>query len=225
LSFSITSIKLVLLQQSTLIFSIYFFAELSMGWSQIVLPKVRACRISEWTLTLGLFLLVPLASLPTKAVELGDGRTFFDRTPRLIRTAASIPSPGTPSTYQFTIVVPPDAGEPMKAVTITQKPNLEQIRFERSKSRAFKGDSFDGGVLIPLSQTSGSEPSSASEVTVVFDKPIEPGTTVTVAIRARQNPRLGGVYLFGVTAFPTGENSPGLYLGSGRLHFTAPGVH
>nr|WP_199755917.1 DUF2808 domain-containing protein [Chroococcidiopsis cubana] len=47
---------------------------------------------------------------------------------------------------------------------------------------------------------------------------MSPGTTVTVALRAKRNPS-GGIYLFGVTAFPTGEKSSGQFLGYGRLHF------
>ena len=59
-----------------------------------------------------------------------------------------------------------------------------------------------------------------NDVTFVFDEPVQPGETVTVRVKAKRNPRVGGIYLFGVTAFPEGgEDSPGLYLGSGRLHF------
>jgi len=42
---------------------------------------------------------------------------------------------------------------------------------------------------------------------------------VTIGVKPRRNPDFGGVYLFGVTAFPAGEKSRGLYLGAGRLHF------
>lgn len=189
------------------------------GW------KINAHWLGQCFLTLGLFLSTPCLSKVASAIPLGNGRTFFERGPSLIRSAASSTSPETPSDYEFTIVVPSDAGEPMKAVTITQKPNLEQIHFDTSKSRAFIGNSFAGGPSVALVPVNRSSPPDESRVTVVFDKPIEPGLTVTVSIHAKQNPLFGGVYLFGVTAFSAGENSPGLYLGPGRIHFTSPGLH
>ncbi|NEQ67434.1 MAG: DUF2808 domain-containing protein, partial [Symploca sp. SIO2D2] len=40
---------------------------------------------------------------------------------------------------------------------------------------------------------------------------------VTVSLKAKRNPQAGGIYVFGVTAYSAGENSPGLYLGSRDL--------
>jgi hypothetical protein len=56
-------------------------------------------------------------------------------------------------------------------------------------------------------------------VSVTFDPPIAPGQTVTVGLRPVRNPNVGGVYLFGVTAFPAGEKVHGQFLGFGRLQF------
>ncbi|NET60121.1 MAG: DUF2808 domain-containing protein, partial [Symploca sp. SIO2E6] len=161
-----------------------------------------------------------LSQLPTNAIELGDGRTFFDKSPRLINSVATFNSPATPSEYLFTILLPEDVGEPLQAVSIVQKPNVEQIRFDGSKSRAFFGEGLNGGSSIPIAQAE-SDPANPSEVTISFEEPIAPGNKVTVSIRARRNPNSGGVYHFGVTVFSVGENSPGLYLGSGRLHFNS----
>jgi hypothetical protein len=71
-------------------------------------------------------------------------------------------------------------------------------------------------VLIPLAAVRGD--SKPGEVTLMFDTPVEPGKTVTIAVKPKRNPSIGGVYLFGITAYPTGDHSPGLYLGSGRIH-------
>lgn len=60
----------------------------------------------------------------------------------------------------------------------------------------------------------------SGETTVIFETPVEPGNTVLIAIKPQRNPSTGGVYLFGVTAYPTGENSSGLYLGSGRIRIS-----
>ena len=71
---------------------------------------------------------------------------------------------------------------------------------------------------MPLASIGGEQPNKPGEATIAFDPPVSPGTTVTVALRAKRNPS-GGVYLFGVTAFPAGERSWGQFLGYGRLHF------
>jgi len=163
---------------------------------------------------------ITLSQLPTNAIDLGNGRTFFDKPPRLINSVATFNSPNTRSEYLFTILLPEDAGEPLQAVSIVQKPNLEKIRFELSKSRAFFGEGLRGGSSIPVAQVE-SEPNNPSEITIFFEEPVAPGNMVTVSIRAKRNPSSGGVYHFGVTAFSIGEDSPGLYLGSGRLHFTS----
>ena len=154
--------------------------------------------------------------IPTEAVELADGKRAFVRGPRLISSTATFRSKNNPAaTYKFTIEVPEGAGEALKAVRITQKENVDTVAFKHNKSRAFEGKNM-AGVSIPLAAIGGkSEP---GETTVVFDTPIEPGNTVTIAVKPRRNPSIGGIYLFGITAYPTGENSPGLYLGSGRIH-------
>jgi hypothetical protein len=87
-----------------------------------------------------------------------------------------------------------------------------------NQSSAFIGNSFAGGPAVSLASIGGEQPSDSNEVTLVFDPPISPGKTVTVALKAARNPLPGGIYLFGVTAFPPGENSSGLFLGYGRLH-------
>ena len=167
--------------------------------------------------TLGI--LLPTSFLSANAIDLGDGRTSFEKSPRLIRTAASRSSVNSPSSYQFTIEVPRDAGEALSAVTISPKDHADKINFDVSSSEAFMGDSFAGGTNLSLANIGGSQIDGSNEVTVVFDKPVQPGNTITVSLKTNRNPRIPGVYLFGVTAFPEGENSPGLYLGSGRFHF------
>lgn len=170
----------------------------------------------------GLLLTLGLAgatlSFPAQAVELGPEKTFFDSAPRLVSTSASQHSRRSPSTYFFTIEVPPEAGEPLEAVTISQKSNLEEINFDLGDSHAFRGGGLSGEA-IPLSQIGSSQPRD-NEVTLVFEQPVLPGNTVTVAVDVNQNPLYGGVYQFGVTAFSQGHLSPGLYLGSGRIGFT-----
>jgi len=169
--------------------------------------------------SLALALLLPNSLLSARAFDLGDGRTVFEKSPVLIRSAASHPIASSRSTYHFTIEVPLDAGEALNAVRISPKESPEKIDFDVGLSKAFLGDSFAGGTDLSLADIGGSQINDSNEVTIVFDEPVEPGNTVTVSLKAKKNPSMGGIYLFGVTAFPEGENSPGLYLGSGRLHF------
>ncbi|NET57568.1 MAG: DUF2808 domain-containing protein [Symploca sp. SIO2E6] len=180
--------------------------------------STQANLLGTTALLLGILLPTTLSSLPTNAVELGEGKTFFDRSPRLTQVATSNPSANLPATYQFTISLPEDAGEPLQAITITQYENVEHIKFDLSQSSAFIGDSFAGGPAISLANVGGNQSNDTNEITVMFDEPVLPGNQVTVSLKAKRNPRVSGAYLFGVTAFSVGDNSPGLYLGSRDLH-------
>ncbi|AOX04075.1 hypothetical protein BJP34_01760 [Moorena producens PAL-8-15-08-1] len=164
--------------------------------------------------------LVPTSflALPTTAVELTNGETAFESSPRLLRATTTFNERRVESAkYYFTIEVPEDAGKPLKAVKIEQRNNVGTIEFKVNESRAALRESFRGGQELSLVLIGGV--SKPGEVTVVFERPVEPGNTVTIALKPKRNPFQGGVYLFGVTVFPEGEDSSGLYLGSGRLHF------
>ena len=171
--------------------------------------------------TLTLALLIPSTFATVSAFEVGENKTVFEASPRLIRTATTNSTVNGPSTYHFTIEVPENAGEALKAVTISQKDNPDYINLAVNRSNAFIGDSFAGGPDLELADIGGDLSTNPNDVTFVFDEPVQPGETVTVRVKAKRNPSVDGIYLFGVTAFPEGgEDSPGLYLGSGRLHFS-----
>lgn len=179
----------------------------------------QASLVSTTVLMVGSILPSLLLS-PAVAFDLGNGKTFFDKGPDLTRVTASNLSSDTPNTtYHFTVKVPQDAGEPLQAVKIVQVENLETIAFDFNQNSAFLGDSFAGGTNVSLASIGGSQPTNSNEMIVAFDPPIPPGKTVTVALKAKRNPSLGGIYQFGVTAFSPGENSPGLFLGYGRVQF------
>jgi hypothetical protein len=174
---------------------------------------------SAGALLMGVLLPSSLLASAAVAQQLNNDRSFFDHAPRLIRTAASFQDVYTPSTYQFTIKVPEDAGANLQAVRIVQdNRNLGAVNFDISQSSAFLGETFAGGPAVSLASIGGTQPTDSNEVTVAFNPPIAPGQTVTVALQADRNPWQGGVYLFGVTAYPIGENSPGLFLGYGRIN-------
>ncbi|MCW5312864.1 DUF2808 domain-containing protein [Nostoc sp. KVJ3] len=181
---------------------------------------VNRWLLSASTLTLSFLFPGLLLVSPALAIRLSNGQITFNNPPRLVRSATSSSSSNNRyATYQFTISVPKDAGEPLEAVSIVQRPNVETIAFDESQQTAFKGNSFAGGTALHLASIGGTLPSPSNKQTVVFDPPIAPGSTVTVEIVSKGNPQLGGVYLFGVTAYPAGENGIGQFLGYGRLHF------
>lgn len=145
-----------------------------------------------------------------------NGKTFFNHPPILQRSAVRNSATNNPATYEFTLTVPANAGEPLQAVTISQNTNVETVTFEMNRSSAFAGNSYGKGAMLPLAPIGG--PGLPGESMIVFNPPVQPGQTVTIAIPVQRNPT-SGVYLFGVTTYPAGKNALGQFLGYGRLHF------
>ncbi|MGG6263043.1 DUF2808 domain-containing protein [Leptolyngbya sp. AN03gr2] len=160
---------------------------------------------------------------PMSQAPMNNGRAYFSHPPRLVRAYTSQPQAYVPSTYEFTLTVPANAGQPLKAVRIAQEQNLRTVKFDVGRSKAFAGGRFAAGAEIPLASVGGGK-STPGEATIVFDQPVQPGSTVTVALEAKANPDFGGIYEFGVTVFPAGEDSLGQFLGFGRLSFYSGGA-
>lgn len=158
-------------------------------------------------------------SLPAIAGQDSNGRSFFDRAPRLLSATRSYPVARFPSIYEFALTVPTNAGAPLQAIAITQSSDAELNRFDVSKSVAFAGDHHGAGVRLPIASVGGAESADQRKTAIVFDPPIQPGKTITIALVAERNPSAGGIYLFGVTAYPVGEEANGLFLGHARLTF------
>jgi hypothetical protein len=160
-----------------------------------------------------------VAELTTESISPNQSQqTFFSHAPELIRAAATQTGVYTPSTYEFTLTVPQNAGQPLKAVTIVQVENVETVQFDISDNRAFFGEQLTASSEIRLASIGGNKPSKSGEVTIVFDKPVQPGSTVTVAVSTQKNPSWSNIYLFGVTAYPVGDDSLGQFLGYGRIN-------
>lgn len=153
---------------------------------------------------------------PAQAVKLANGTVYFNHPPQLLgarTTEKNIRAFG--SKYYFTLSVPADAGESLQRVTIAQRESPDDVRFDLDDTLAFVDEDRDQQVT--LGEVRGNE--DRNTVSVTFNPPIPPGKTVTIRLEPRRNPDIGGVYLFGVTAFPQGEKSRGQFLGFGRLHF------
>lgn len=199
----------------------------------------RECRIetpmktsiSSWAvaalaiaLPTGLTLSSPLAAT---AVQLADGTVYFEQPPRLIdygttRTTTFAPNP----TYYFTLTLPPNAGEPLQRVTIEQRDSstfARRVDYRLSDTHAFLGTRSRRGDRLPLGSVTYDR--DTQTLAVMFDPPLPPGTTATLALRPRRNPQLDGTYLFRVVAFPPqpdNGSAHGQFLGFGRLHFDRP---
>jgi hypothetical protein len=142
----------------------------------------------------------------------------FIHAPVLIRSVSNSQQADFPSTYQFTLKVPENAGASLQALRITPDNQPGPIGFSMGHTTAFLGDSFAGGPAVSLANVGGATPENPNEVMVVFDPPIAPGKTVTVSLESTRNPRFGGVYFVGVTAFPAGQNDAGVFLGYHRFN-------
>lgn len=158
---------------------------------------------------------IPLIS-PTDATPITysmPGAVGFLAPPRLVSFHANSTAVGFPTTYRMTLQLPATAGHALQAIKVTQAENLNTVSFRMNDSQAM----LASGTIAPLASIGG--PEQPGDVTLVFDPPIAPGETITVELPVKTNPDSGGIYLFGVTAFPEGDNVRGQFLGYGRLHF------
>ncbi|MEO0373888.1 MAG: DUF2808 domain-containing protein [Cyanobacteria bacterium P01_A01_bin.17] len=159
-----------------------------------------------------------LSPSAAQSLQLADGTISFAKVPQLLK--ASTPHIGAAfrgADYYFTFRIPEDAGEPLQQLTFAQRKGVEQVDFLLGPTRAYP--SRRRKQSIALAATTNAQ----QQTSVRFDEPILPGETITISLKAKRNPNLGGVYLFGVTAFPAGEKVQGQFLGYGRLHFFRAG--
>lgn len=158
----------------------------------------------------------------SRAVQLQDGTVYFVEPPSLVEATTTYKDVYVVgATYYFVIDLPENEGEPLQAVTINQHEGLDHIHFRLKKTSVYEGDRSHRGQKLPLKDVT-SDPKTRT-VSIIFDPPVAPGRTITIALEPEQNPTVEGVYLFGVTAFPPGEKVHGQFLGYGRLQFYSYG--
>ncbi len=119
--------------------------------------------------------------------------------------------------YYFDLAIPDDAVASLQTVSFAQRQGADQIKFLLDKTRAFQGNHRHKQEPITLAEVTQDD--STDTINVTFATPIKPGSQVTIGLKPRRNPDLEGFYLFGVTAFPAGEQPRGLYLGVARFYF------
>jgi hypothetical protein len=153
-------------------------------------------------------------TIPAQAVQV-RGTTYFVSPPRLVGASSTQNYVyAWSATYYFTLDVPDTAGEALQRVTIAQNEGVDLVRFNLKDTEAFDGDKRSN---TKLGLGGVTQDDKTKAITVNFNPPVPPGKRVTIALSPYQNPAYGGIYLFGVTAFPQGEPSYGQFLGFGRI--------
>ena len=184
----------------------------------------RNLRLVNIAVGMGL-LVSAIAPYSGQAVELADGTIAFNHPPSLVNSEATRSQAGaTRVWYYFTLELPNNAGEPLQRMVINQEDSaslLRRVDYDLGETRAFMGTVRDRGSEVAIASATYDEDSQTVSVTLA--SPVEPGATVTLGLRPERNPRQEGVYLFGVTAYPTGEQSRGQFLGYGRFHLYQDG--
>ncbi|YAI81685.1 MAG: DUF2808 domain-containing protein [cyanobacterium endosymbiont of Rhopalodia sterrenbergii] len=166
--------------------------------------------------------ILTLNVFPVLAMELGNGTTMFNKSPRLVHaitTSSGIRVKG--AKHYFIIELGDDVGEPLKKLTLQQVQTNQIINYYLDETFAFEGEPINRGKFLTIANIKRNLDNEA--ITLIFDAPIDPGTTFTVGLKSKQNPELAGVYPFSLIAYPKGENPLGLYLGLGRLRFYQQG--
>jgi Protein of unknown function (DUF2808) len=176
-------------------------------------------------LSLGVILIAGMAlpaglQNPVAAAEMGQYSVMNVEAPRLVKVSGIHLEPSGVGTFYFTIHVPTSYGKSLEAIRISQIPEGDRlIHFDANQSKVVTGQRVTrNSEVIPLSAIGGPEDEKTGAVTLAFAQPVMPGTTITVAVEAVRNP-IGGIYQFGVTAYPVGDSTTGQYLGTGRVTF------
>ncbi|MFO8039546.1 MAG: DUF2808 domain-containing protein [Sodalinema sp.] len=155
-----------------------------------------------------------------RAVEVGDGSHQFEHPPALENISSSSHTTGSwHDTHFFTIRLPEDAGEPLARVDIElQGPEMSpemSWEYQTDDTESFLGTQDNPGDSVDLASVSHNL--DEGMVSVVFDTPVSPGETVTLALSPDRNPRMPGPYNFNVTAYADENGQTGQVIGCDRL--------
>lgn len=166
-------------------------------------------------------ILTPNLTLISRAAEHQSSisqKSNFVKSPKLVDSHATFSGIRVrQAIYYFDLEIPDDAVGSLQQVSFAQREGTEQIEFRLDKTRAFQGNHRRKQEPITLAEVTQDQ--STNAINVTFATPIKPGSKITIGLKPRSNPDFSGFYLFGVTAFPTGEDPTGLYLGVARFYF------
>ncbi len=154
----------------------------------------------------------------TQAVQLADGTVTFAKPPTLIDAITTFRTVRVRfAKYYFTLLLPQTADEPLQKVQINLRQGADKIDYRLDQTIAAVGTARNRTESIAIAETQWD--AETETITITLAEPVSPGTTFTIGLKPKRNPDFGGTYLFGVTAFPAGEKSQGIYLGAARLQF------
>ncbi|MGK7930939.1 MAG: DUF2808 domain-containing protein [Microcystaceae cyanobacterium] len=169
------------------------------------------------TLLLNSLVLFPIKPVVAQST-VNSSLSYFKKSPRLTNVMTTFNAVRVWSaTYYFTIEMPKDAGNTLSTIAIQQRAGYEEIDFYLDKTVAFLGNHRNK--KDPIAIESITQDPNSQVITLTLASPIPSDTVFTIGLKPKRNPDVAGVYLFGVTVYPTGNNPSGLYLGAGRLHF------
>jgi hypothetical protein len=167
-----------------------------------------------WWVTACALALATVAGSSALAVQVADGTVYFNRAPQLVNTSGYGRLAPFATDFVFSIYTPPDAGEPLQRIDIDLGDFGPELVISQVRVAL-----LDRVSEAPPTIARTTERTEAGRriLSLVLSQPVAPGRTVAVDLRTAQISRLGGVYLFGITAFPRGEKAHGQFLGFGRV--------
>jgi hypothetical protein len=177
---------------------------------------------STWLLAVGFCSGLAIAfssaiKLTAQGVEAPDGTVAFESGILLLDAHTTFDGVRVKQArYYFDLELPKDIGESLQKVEIQQRNGGDEVTFEPEETEVYLGDHHQKLERVTAIAKRNED---TEKITVQFEQPIAPGNKLTIGLKPKSNPSYGGVYLFGVTAYPTGEKARGMYLGAGRLHF------
>jgi hypothetical protein len=157
-----------------------------------------------------------------QAIEYRDGGIGFSHPLRLIDSRATRNITGDSHvTYYLQFDFPAAAEEPLDKVVVTLEEGRRDPLFSyRLDAIRAVAHTATGDLVLPLGEVT--QDADTKTLTIAFAPAVDPGNSITLALKPTRNPRFEGVYLFGVTAFPVGDNVEPTFMGYARFHFYTP---
>ncbi len=180
--------------------------------------------------TLGLALLA--SGVPAGAIQFANGESAFNHIPRLVGYSLTDSTLDARATYNVRVEVPANSdiglgrviiglanpGNPGSLLPVPSPVDVMAVEKGGAQMMPVKVTVSSGsGVRFERAITPAAAQLDGAQLTVTFDKPIAPGSTVNVEWTTR-SPRDSGTYLFDVVAFPAGDAPRGQFLGFARVN-------
>ncbi len=155
------------------------------------------------------------------ALEGIDGTDYFSEVPVLVDTEE-----GNTEFNQYvevSIVVPEEETVGMQAVLIEQEQNPKDLAISADDVTVVMGEDFDANADEVPATVTFNENNGREQILVNFERPVQPGSAVTIQMEPGTTQELRGTYLFGVSAWPSGDRPRDYFLGFARANFAIEG--